>query len=347
MVQNNPDLIPLPSIGESETSRSTPVLAKPKKSKLWIVVLLCVVVGIALGVFVYQQSIAPTPTPSSRPTAAPAIPTPTANPSPVAPEVSAVTPQSNTIVFPKAGDVRVYFSTFDAANPTILNQLIRLTGPSGSADILVPGSIPSADKMATLNTGLTVAAGQSIKVEIFDSGDETKPSYGWIKPDASNQCGGAGFGKASAAALITWATGKAAGEPLVSTQCWGDWGPPGDTSNADFNDFFVILSYVPASLTSPAPSASPAVSPAASPSPNPSPSPVLSPSPNPSPSPALSPSPNPSVAASASETPTPSPRVTMPEGSTLPTAGVFEVTVGTVGVGLLFVALGILGLLLL
>lgn len=340
MVTDNPNLIPLPSIGESRVSKTSSVIAAPKKSKLWLVVLLCVVVGVGLGVFVYQKSIAPSPSPSVRPTATPAA-TPAPVPSPVVPEISAVTPQSNSIVFPKAGEVRVFFGSYDATNPTVLNQLIRLTGPTGQSDLIVPGSVPTGDKMATLDSGLNVQAGQSVKIEIFDRGDETRPSYGWIKPDASNQCGGTGFPKADAGPLITWATSKAAGQPLVSSQCWGDWGPSGDPSNTDYNDFFVILSYVP-----PSASPSPSVSPLASPSVSPSASPSVSPSPSPSPSLSPSPSPSASVGVIASVTPTPSPRVTMPEASSLPEAGVFEVTVGTIGVSLILVLLGALGLLL-
>lgn len=329
MVADNPDLIPLPSIGESKASLAgSQEVPKAKGSKLWMVVAACVVAGIGLGVFVYQQSIAPAPKPSKKPTATvkPSVaPTPAPSASPETPDINAVTPQSNTIVFPKAGEIRVYFAGY-GANPTV-NQLIRLTTSTGEADVTMPTSVPSGDKMAYRDSGLEVTAGQSVTIKSFDRGNTSQPSYGWIPPNSANKCDiyyGADVGP-----MVTWATAKAAGEPFVSKQCWADYNAPNDPAVRLFNDFFIILSYVPAAQ-------------AATVSPSPSASPTASKSPSPSPSASAA------AVASASPTPTPSAsaRVTMPEGSALPEAGVFEVTAGTIGIGLIFILLGVLGLLL-
>lgn len=334
MTEENPNLIPLPSIGESASSQTIEA-APPRKSKLWLVVTLCVVLGVGLGIFVYQQSIAPATKTPTKPTASKApIPSPVASPlpspSPAVPEVSQVTPQSNVVTMPKTGEVRVYFATYEDPAQMSLNHLVRLTIPSGSADLIMPRTLQAGDKMAVVDSGLVVTAGQQMTIELYDDADETTPSYGWIAPDANKQCGGPGYSKSDASALIAWATQKAAGEQLVSVQCWGDYGPANDTSRADMNDFLAIISYTPAG-------ASTTVSP--------SPSPTRAASPSPSPSRAASPTPaaSPSVRASVAA----SPRVTMPEGSSLPDAGVFEVTAGTIGVGLVFVLLGALGLLVL
>jgi hypothetical protein len=71
-----------------------------------------------------------------------------------------------------------------------------------------------------------------------------------------------------------------------------------------------------------------------------------------SPSPSAKASASPSASAKASVTPTPSPsaspRVTMPDTTDgTPVTGVFEVTVGTISVGLILLLLGVFGLLVL
>lgn len=364
MAENNPNLIPPPSIGESKASVAAAAAGQaPKKSKLWIVVLLCVLVGVGAGVVVYQQSIVPTPRVSPRPSVQP-TPTPT----PTTPQVSQVTPQSNQITMPKAGEVRVYLSSFDLSNPAMPNQYIRVTTSNGQADIIAPATLGSGDSMHIFDTGIEVAAGQAITLEVFDGGDETRPGYGWIPPSGNNQCGSSA--KADASPFVTWATGESAGEQLVAIQCWGDWGAPGDPSNTDFNDYLVIVSYAPTLGASPAASAQASTAASASPSTtatsSPSTSPLLSISPSPSPSSSttlttspsptatttttLTTSPLPSTSSSTVVTSTstsPSPRAAVSEASELPDAGVFEVTVGTVGVGLLLILLGALGLLVL
>lgn len=328
---------------------------KAKGSKLWLVVLLCVAVGIGLGVFVYQQSIAPKPKVSPKPAATP-VTAVSPTPSPAVPEISQVTQQSNEIVFPKAGEVRVYMAGYDNA-PTYPGWLIKLTTTNGSADLTLPNTVPAGDKMAVLDSGITVTAGQKVTIRSYDYGNLNNPSVGWIKPDANNGCGA--VIKSNASPLIAWATQKTNGEPLVSVQCWSDNG--GETP--EYNDFLVIMSYVPPQASG-SPSAQASASPAASASVRASASPAASasvrasasPAASPSPLASRSPSPSPSALASAAgvasqvptptPTPTPSARVTMPEGSALPDAGIFEVTVGTAGVGLVLILLGLLGMLL-
>jgi hypothetical protein len=340
---DNPNLIPPPSIGESMESQTPLTLSKPRRSWLWLVVVLCVVVGVGLGVYIYQQSIAPAPQPSPKPVVK-ASPATLVSPSPATPNISVVTPQSNTLAFPKDGQVRVYISGFDPAHPEFKNELVRLTGTSSSADLISRGVVATGDKMEILESGLSVIAGQTLKIDVFDGGDETKPGYGWIAPDAAQKCGGSAAQKVDASVFINWAKSKSGSEPLVSVECWADWSPNTngkDTSVGDFNDYFVIVSYTPAGAVTTA-------SPLASPSPSPSPSPSHVASPSPSPSPLRSPSPSPSstTLTDTTDEESPSPRVTMPQASALPTAGVFEVTVGTIGIGLIFVLAGILGLLL-
>mgnify|MGYP006427165851 CR=1 FL=1 len=326
MVNNEP-LIPPPSIGESAESKAIPKIKKQKKgSKLWMIVLACVVVGVGLGVVVYQQSIAPAPKPSTtpRPTVA-ALPSPVAIPSPsIAPiSVSQVTPSGNEISYPKAGEVRVYFSNYSGSSSVLLD----MESASGGVGVQIVGN-GSSTSMPYLDTGFVLPGAEKVTIGAFDGGDYDKPGYGWIPPKADNTCGGDGSQvHPDITSYINWATEEAEGEPLVSIQCWGDWGGSGDPSNADFNDYVVIWSYTPSSVVS-------------SPTPTPSASPGASATATPTPTPTAS-------SSTTTTTPTPSPRVTQPEGETLPEAGVFEVTMGTISVGLLFLVLGLAGLLVL
>jgi len=86
MDENTPELIPPPSIGESN-----PVVPpqegqqKGRSSKIWIVVLLCVVVGVGAGILVYQKSLSPksatvAPTPIPVATPKPAVKSPVPSP---------------------------------------------------------------------------------------------------------------------------------------------------------------------------------------------------------------------------------------------------------------------------
>lgn len=321
---NNEPLIPPPSIGESDQSKAVPKIKKKARgggSKLWMIVLACIVVGVGLGVVVYNRSIAPAPKPRTtpRPTVA-ALPSPIPSPTAAPVSVSQVTPQSNTIAYPKAGEVRVYFSNYGGTSSVLLD----MESVSGGVGVQIVGN-GSSSSMSYLDTGFVLPGPESVTIGAFDLGDYDKPGYGWVPPKADNTCGGDGSQvHPDITAYIDWATEQADGEPLVSIQCWGDWGGEGDPSNADFNDYIVIWSYTPESAEASA-----------------------SPSPSTSATASATPTPSSSVIASATPTPTPSARASQPEGSTLPEAGILEVTMGTISVGLLFLVLGLAGLLIL
>ncbi|MFH2085211.1 MAG: hypothetical protein ABII21_00245 [bacterium] len=312
-------------------SGSTEVkVAAPKKSKLLWIVLGCVVVGVGLGIFVYQQSLTPSvkPSPTPKPVVTTVTPKPSPVASPVVPAVSLVEAQPKTVAFPKAGKIRVYYRYFPA--PASWNPLgIIVKEGAGGDSFTAPGGAVTTP-MQIVDTGYTLSSAATLTINSYLGTNSSQLSIGWANP-VSNKCGFNGFGVLDIASYVTWATTQAAGEPIVSVQCWGDYSPsPADTSAKDFNDYLLIWSYTPGASVSPSPSGSA--------------------SPSPSSSSTASSSPSPSVAASSTLTPTPtpdvSPRVTMPDTSEgTPVTGVFEVTVGTVSVGLLLLVIGLLGLL--
>jgi len=299
-------------------------VARPRKSRFLWVVLGCVVVGVGLGVFVYQQSIKSTVKPSAtpKPTAITSLPSPIE--SPVTPDISLVQPQPKTVSFPKAGEVRVYYQS------TIWMPLgMILKDTAGTHNLAIATGTPTT-QMKILDTGYVLTGPTTITIDSFLGDDRSKLSIGWAKP-VSNKCGFNGFGVIDITQDVTFATAQAKGQPIVSVQCWGDYSPnPTDTSALDFNDYVLIWSYTP-------------VAGSTSPSPSPSSSPTTSPSPSPSPSA--------SVMASVTPTPTPtptpssSPRVVIPDTTDgVPVTGVFEVTVASVSMGLIFLVLGLFGL---
>lgn len=304
----------------SSVAPEVPVASKPpKKSYLLWVVLGCVVVGVGLGVYVYQQSLKPAPKPSATPRAstAPKVsPSPLA--SPVTPAINAVEAEPKTVGFPKAGKLRVYYQ-----NGSWSPLGIILKDESGGDSFTIGSGTPSTP-MKILDTGYELLGPTVVTIDSYLGSNSSQLSIGWAKP-AANKCGFNGFGVVDIASYVTWATEQAKGEPIVSVQCWGDYSPnPADTSSKDFNDYTLIWSYTPAgTAASPSPSASSAVAP--------------------SPSASVSPSPS---SAAATPTPSPSERATLPDTSEgVPVTGVFEVTVGTVSVGLILLALGLFGLL--
>ena len=300
-------------INNMMSATSDVTVSSPKKSKFVWIILLCVAVGIALGIFVYQKSLQTTvPSPTPRPAVVAPIPSPI--PSPVIPEVNLVQPEPKTVSFPKAGEIRVYYE----ANGW-LPLGIELTDSAGVRDLSVPAGNPNT-QMKIFDTGYHLTGPTTISIESFLGTDSSLMSIGWAKPVA-NKCGFNGFGIVDITPDITFATAQAKGEPLVSVQCWGDYSStPTDTSALDFNDYTMIWSYKPSAVASAVPSTSPAASAS------------------------VIPSPSPSVA--ASPTPTPSPRVTMPDTTDgTPVTGIFEVTVGTVSLGLILLVMGLIGLL--
>ena len=338
MAEDNPNLIPPPSIGASPESVPTPIKKRKGGSKLWLLVLGCVVVGISLGVLVYQQSVTPQSTP--RPRTSPAPPA-----SPTTPQISAVNPSANTVTYSKAGHVRIYYLALTGAPIRLFTEI---TSPNQSTTIEMPWRTTD-QPFAIADTELEVTAGQQLSFSVsFDAAGQQQ-LVGWVPPQGST-CGAHGFSTADIASYVSAATAQGGGQPLISVQCWGD-STPGEF---DFNDILLIWSYTPESAVTPTPSPSASVAPpvtptpsaTATPSPSPSKTPTPSPSKTPTPSPSKTPTPSPSSSIIAQASPSSSARVSMPEGSALPEAGVFEVTVGTVSVGVILLILGLLGLLL-
>lgn len=313
---------------------------KKKSSLLWIV-LGCVIVGVGLGVFVYQQSLAPAPKPSSTPRAskAPTPSTTTVVPSPVTPTTNEVAPVANTITFPKNGKLRVYHTLNN------IQMVLQLTINGSVKTITLPNKTVSTTTPANFaDSSFEVQAGSTATVVAYLNSTSGPKLRGWIPPmDANNkkECGVAGGVVVNNETQIAFIKSKLAGESIFEYQCWEDDDVPGE-----FNDLYMVWTYAPTtSTTSPSPAAS------VSPSPSASVKASASPSPSPSVKASVSPSPSPSVKAStaatvASPTPTPSTRAAMPDTSEgVPVTGVFEITVGTVSVGLLLLVLGLFGLL--
>lgn len=326
-------------INQMMSATADVAIAAPKKSKFLWVVLGCVVVGVGLGVAVYQQSIKtpskPTATPKSTVTTKPTVSSPV--PSPVTPDVNVVSAEGKSLSFPKAGEIRVYYEVGDWVPLGMI-----LTDSAGAHDFAYTAGAPTG-RMKILDTGYVLTGPTIISIDSFLGIDKTKLSVGWAKP-VTNKCGFNGYTAVDITPNINFATEQAKGEPLVSIQCWGDYAPnPADPSSKDFNDYTLIWSYKPSSSTSsPVPSATVI----ASSTPVASPSRAASPSPSASVKASPSPSVKASTSATATATPTPSPRVVMPDTSEgTPVTGIFEVTVGAISVGLILLVLGLFGLL--
>ncbi|MDP1614226.1 MAG: hypothetical protein Q8L68_00345, partial [Methylococcales bacterium] len=154
--------------------------------------------------------------------------------------------------FPKDGQVRLYIYGLNN-NPGVPVGNVRITLSNGSqSQQFVVGSRTSIDTAISVHQGDYI----SMYVEDYLSGwlpPGVSPGYrgdvGWNAPDGANQCGsglphhdGGGFySKVYVGSLITLA--GQAGEPLVSKQCWADW--PEWSGDYDFEDYFMVFSYVP------------------------------------------------------------------------------------------------------
>ncbi len=309
---------------------------KKKSSLLWIV-LGCVVVGVGLGVFVYQQSLAPAPKPSATPRAskAPTASVTTVVPSPVAPTTNEVAPAANTLTFPKKGKLRIYHTLNN------IQMVLQLTINGTVKTITLPNkAISTATPANFADSSFEVEAGSTGTLVAYLNSTSGPKLRGWIPPMDDNnkkECGVAGGQIANNETQIAYIKSKLAGESIFEYQCWEDDDVPGE-----FNDLYMVWTYAPSTATvSPSPAASTTASPSPSASVKASSSPSVSPSPSPSPSVKAS-----TAATVASPTPTPSTRAAMPDTSEgVPVTGVFEITVGTVSVGLLLLVLGLFGLL--
>lgn len=350
-------------INKMMSATSDVAIKTPKKSIFLWIVLGCVVVGVGLGVVVYQQSIRPAPITKTSPkpiaSVTKILPSPTEivpSPleSPTVPQVSEVTPITAGVTFPKAGKLRVFYRSL--ISPIAIGVIIR------DGSLATTKNFPSSDGVKTMevsDTGYTLASPKTLKIDSFLGTDSTKLSTGWVSP-VGGKCGFNGFGQVDISSYVAYATTQAGAEPIVSVQCWADYTNPlkgngkPNPPELDFNDYLLIWTYTPGTGSSPSPSSVGSTAPSPSPSRSSSPSPSPSRSASPSPSPSRSPSPSPSSRAStspsvaASIASSPSPRAAMPDTSEgTPVTGVFEVTVGTISVGLLLLVLGILGLLVL
>lgn len=307
-------------INQMMSATSDVAVSAPKKSKFLWIVLGCVVVGVGLGVTVYQQSLKSTVKPSITPkptTTTKASPVASPIASPVVPQTNVVVPADNTITFTKAGKIRIFS---DLNNLTLVISLV--TGGQTKTLTLPARAVSPTTPMNFSDSSFEVAAGSTATITANLNTTSGPKMKGWMSPADLKTCAANGGGVNVKADELAYAQSKLAGETIYSYQCWEDDDTPGE-----FNDFYLLWTYAPATSS---PTASPSVAASASPASSKSPSP----------------SPSPSVKASVSPTPTPSPRVAMPDTTDgTPVTGVFEVTVGTVSVGLILLVLGLFGLL--
>lgn len=311
---------------------------KKKGGLLWIV-LGCVVVGVGLGVYVYQQSLSSNvPTSTPRASRAPS-PTPRASiPSATTPSTNEVSPVANKITFPKAGKIRVFHTLNN------IQMVLQLTIDGVNKQIVLPAKPVSSSVPANYgDSTFEVAAGSTATLVAYLNSTSGPKLRGWIPPMDSNnmkECGVPGGQISNNETAIAYIKSVLSGESIFDYQCWEDDDVPGE-----FNDLYMVWTYAPTTASSPSPSAS-----SSSTTVSPSPSASASIAPSPSPSAVVSPSPSPSASSSTSSSttvsPSPSARAAMPDTTDgVPVTGVFEVTVGTVSVGLLLLVVGLLGLL--
>ncbi len=326
-------------INQMMSATSDVVIGKPKKSKFLWIVLGCVVVGVGLGVVVYQQSLS-TPAPTVKVTPKPTIsqttlaPTlaPSPIPSPVVPETNVITQVANTMTFPETGKLRVFT---DLNNITLV---VTITTGGATKTITLPNrAVSDTQKMNFTDSTFEVTAGSTGTINAYLNSTSGPKMGGWILPTGGTKCGANGYTVVDMSPRIAWAEANlGTGKTLFAKQCWADEIVTGDPSSYDFNDFFVVWGYASSTTASASPTGS------VSPSPSASPKASVSPSPSPSPSPSASAQ----ASTAASPSPSASARVAMPDTSGgTPVTGVFEVTVGTISIGLLMLLLGLFGLL--
>lgn len=173
---------------ESQEVPEIPVVAKPPKLRLLWVVLACVVVGVVLGVVVYQQSTGSVPVATStpRPAASAVTTVPSPVESPVVPRINAVGPITTGVNFPKAGKLRVFYHNMITANT--IDVIIR-GAVVGTATLPIE-SVGST--MAFVDTNYTLAGAASLKFDTYMGGNSSQLAVGWTNPVA-NKCGFNGF----------------------------------------------------------------------------------------------------------------------------------------------------------
>lgn len=324
-------------INQMMSASDVPV-SQPKKSKFLWIVLGCVVVGVGLGMVVYQQSVKTVPVVKTtpRPTSVAVAPTPMPLESPTAPVANFVTAVANTMTFPQTGKVRVFS---DLNN---IQLVITITTDGATKTLTIPNrAVNATTPMNFTDSTFDVTAGSTGTIKSYLNATTGAQNLGWIAPTADNKCGANQGGKVDMTAKLTWVQSKlATGQTIFAKQCWADPGSKTVIEDNDFNDFFLVWSYAAATTTSPSPSASAVASG------TPTPSAVATSTPTPSPSATAKASSSPASGTANVATPTPTARAVMPDTTDgVPVTGIFEITVGTVSVGLVLLVLGLLGLL--
>ncbi|MEW5805616.1 MAG: hypothetical protein AB1721_02745 [Patescibacteria group bacterium] len=145
---------------------------------------------------------------------------------------------------PKAGELRLFYSTYGAGFGTT----IKLTRDGVNIKTL---SL-SGDKKI-IDTGLDVYQGDQVGIYIEDVDG---PVVGWDDLKSGNRCGsglpngnGGYYAIIDVSNQVNWVNNNLEGEPVISWQCWGD--SPEWSGDLDFNDFFIAFSYVPPSIQPP------------------------------------------------------------------------------------------------
>ena len=134
--------------------------------------------------------------------------------------------------FPKSGALRLYFS-----GPA--NVKITLSHGTSTSILTTQGGRQFFD------TGIYVFKNSSLNYLVQDSDGQ---AVGWIPMSSSKKCGSGliggnneRFAIVDVSSIYNWV--KSFGEPVASSQCWGD--SPEWAGDLDFNDYFMFYSYTP------------------------------------------------------------------------------------------------------
>lgn len=132
---------------------------------------------------------------------------------------------------PANGVLRVYLKAMSAEGPHRLHFTNLRTGAFSS--VSTPGG---SYGLVGLTTTLSVAAGDSVRIEMFNDNTGGSPAPGYEDPVAAWQCnGGDDFSD-------LYLMAASAGAPIIAVQCWEDW------TDGDYNDVALIVSYEPATV---------------------------------------------------------------------------------------------------
>ena len=141
--------------------------------------------------------------------------------------------------FTSAGTVSIFFQPKTYKIKVALKKNADICSLSDK-DVLLESS--SFSSTGVINTGVSVASGDSLCIYIENIGTDTSKAYpalGWAAP-TDNKCGQGGYEKVDISSLISQV--NSAGLTAFSTQCWGDYG-----EEPDYNDFALIFTLSSAS----------------------------------------------------------------------------------------------------